>query len=102
MYFPHLLLISFFSPAPMRIIHGLQSLREGLDPACRDGTRWLISSFLIECPAALAIETLYFMLDTALSAIFKHLIAGATQSHHSFGKKGKGNHKLVLYFIMEH
>lgn len=86
----------------MRIIHGMQSLGEGPAPACRNGTRWLISSFLTECPAALAIETLYFMLCPALLAISTHLIAGATQSHHSFGRKGKGNHKLVLYFAMEH
>lgn len=97
---PHLLLTSFWSSAPMRIIQGLQSLREGPAPAGRNGTRWLISSFLTECPAALAIETLYFMLNTTLLAIFNCLMAGATQSHHSFGRKG--NHKLDLCFVMEH
>lgn len=85
----------------MRLIHGLQSSREGSDPACRDGTRGLIFSSLTELPAALAIETLYFKLDATLLAIFNCLIAAAIQSHHSFGRKGKGKHKLVLYFAME-
>lgn len=85
--FPLMLLSSFCSSVPMRITHGLQSLRRGPAPACRNGTRWLISSFLTEWPAALATETHYFMFNTTLLAIFSCLIAGATQSHNSFWRK---------------
>lgn len=81
---------------------GCKSLRDVPAPACRDGTRWLMASSHTEHPAALATETLPFMSNTTVQAIFKCFITWCNLITSFFWRKRKGNHKLGLYCIPEH